>query len=217
MLDKTRCGKRHLSTSLAFMVFTVLGLNVVIEPPAIADGIPGVTLGTEDGRPAGSEASQAPSPQLPQPLVDQGISEPTSDPSSELYTEAMLAGYAATEAGDYAIALGEFQQALEARPGDRYALAAIENMETYLEELRQEAERRRRINNLQQILGVAIGANDWACAAATVDELVTLSPPESLDRARLVAYRGELSALIDARVDISSWSTVCPGSFNDGV
>ena len=195
MIRKPLPRALNVQVTLTFVIFTTLGLNLAIKPVAIADGIPGVVHGTETGAEAGPD------------LGDQPITSPAED----AYTEAMLAGYAAAEAGNYETALTNFQEALEARPGDRYALAAIENMETYLAQQRVQAERRQRFVSLQQTLDQAIQASDWACAAATVDELITFVPPDSLERARLVAYRGELSALIDARVDIDNWSTVCPG------
>lgn len=195
MTNKPLPRSLNLRATLAFIIFTTLGLNVVFKTTAVADGIPGVVHGTETGSQTGPDFGD----------------QPITTPAEDAYTEAMLAGYAAAEAGDFQAALNSFQQALEERPGDRYALAAIENMETYLAQQRVQAERRQRFISLQQTLDQAIQASDWACAAATVDELITFVPPDSLERARLVAYRGELSALIDARVDIDNWSTVCPG------
>ncbi|MBE7383120.1 MAG: hypothetical protein F6J95_017110 [Leptolyngbya sp. SIO1E4] len=180
-----------IQTSFALILSTALGITLGIAP-AIADGIPGVTLGTETG-------AETPGPQ------------PVTTPADDTYTEAMLVGYAAAEQGDFQTALINFQRALEARPGDQYALAAIANMETYLEQQRQEAIRRQRLVDLQVVVESAVQASDWACAAASVDEMITLVPTDSLDRSRLVAYRGELSALLDARADIDNWSTICPG------
>lgn len=190
---------KPIQSSLALVIFTSLGFNLVLGPSAIADGIPGVVHGTSTGDAPSPGSSTAPAEQ------------PITSPASNAYTDAMLIGYAAAEAGDYQTALINFQRALEARPGDKYALAAIENMETYIAQERIEAERRQRFTDLQQTLDQAITVSDWACAAVTVDELVTLVPPESLERARLVAYRGELSSLINAGADVDNWSTVCPG------
>jgi len=182
----------HLSLIPAWigMATVVISSSLWMNRPAIADGIPGQTFGTETGEPtdpaAGGDAANS-------------------------YTQAMLVGYAAAEQGDYQTALINFRRALEARPGDRYALDAIANMEAYIEQQRQAAARRQRIIDLQGRIDAATQARDWACAAASVDELITLVPPNSLDRSRLVAYRGELSALLDARADIENWSTVCPG------
>ena len=191
MVNKILCFQ--VQTSLAFIIFTILGLNLVIERWAIADGIPGVTLGTETG------------------TEGRGPSQPISTTDNNAYTQAMLAGYAAAEVGNYEVALVKFQQALTERSGDKYALAAIANMETYIRRRRELAARRQRMIDLQGLVDTAIQSKDWACAATSIDELMTLVPANSLDRSRLVAYRGELSALLDARADIEHWSTVCPG------
>ncbi|MEL6380972.1 MAG: hypothetical protein AAFQ89_00575 [Cyanobacteria bacterium J06626_18] len=188
----------NIQNTLALVIVTTIGISIAWKPAAIADGIPGVVFGDETGS-GGDIGTTEPTEQ------------PITSPAPNAYTEAMLAGYAAAEIEDYQTALINFQRALEERPGDRYALAAIENMEAYIAQQRAEAERRRRFADLQQTLDQSIQASDWACAAVTVDELVTLVPPESLERARLVAYRGELSNLIDARADVNNWSTVCPG------
>lgn len=45
------------------------------------------------------------------------------------YTEVMIAGYQAFDRQEYAIALQHFQTALEYRPGDYYALKAIDNVQ----------------------------------------------------------------------------------------
>jgi hypothetical protein len=127
------------------------------------------------------------------------------------YTEAMLMGYSAAEVRDWHTALINFRRALAARPGDRYALAAIANMEAYIAQERILAARRQRAIDLQATLADAVAIGDWACAAASVDELVTLVPPNSLDRARLVTYRGEITGFIEARDRVENWSTVCPG------
>ena len=118
---------------------------------------------------------------------------------SQAYTNAMLAGYAAAERKDYQTALINFRRALAARPGDRYASAGIRNMETYSAQERAEAAKQAEIARLE------------TCAAASVDRLIELVPPNSADRARLIAYRGELTGLIQSRANLDQWSTVCPG------
>jgi tetratricopeptide (TPR) repeat protein len=130
---------------------------------------------------------------------------------SQAYTNAMLAGYAAAERKDYQTALINFRRALAARPGDRYASAGIRNMETYSAQERAEAAKQAEIARLETILPRAVAASDWACAAASVDRLIELVPPNSADRARLIAYRGELTGLIQSRANLDQWSTVCPG------
>jgi tetratricopeptide (TPR) repeat protein len=131
--------------------------------------------------------------------------------AAQRYTQAMLVGYAAADQGDYHTALINFRRALKARPGDRYARAAIRNMEAFIAQERAEAAKRAEIDRLEGTLARAVAANDWACAAASVDRLVELVPPTSTDRARLVAYRGELTGLIQSRDNLDQWSTICPG------
>ena len=135
----------------------------------------------------------------------------SEDTSAEMYEQAMRIGYAATEQQDYQTALINFRRALEARPGDRYATAAIGNVESYIERIRAEAARKREIQTLQTQLNEAATEQDWVCATAIVDRLITLVPTNSIERGRLVAYRGQLSGLLDARTDSDNWSTVCPG------
>lgn len=130
---------------------------------------------------------------------------------SQSYRYAMLAGYSAAEREDYHTALINFRRALGFRPGDRYATAAIRNMETYIARERAEAAKLAEIEQRQETLAEAVAASDWACAAASVDRLVVLIPPDSADRARLIAYRGELTGFIQARANLDQWSTVCPG------
>ena len=48
------------------------------------------------------------------------------------YNTNMEAGYDATEANDYELALQSFNAALALRPGDYYATQAIQNVQTYL-------------------------------------------------------------------------------------
>ena len=135
----------------------------------------------------------------------------TKQTAAQRYTTAMLVGYAAAEQRDYHTALINFRRALAERPGDRYALAAIRNMEAYIAVDRAEAAKRAEIARLETTVATAVAASDWACAAASVDRLVELVPPTSPDRARLIAYRGELAGMIASRANLEQWSTVCPG------
>ena len=182
--------------SIRRLILTLLALASFGCPVAIADGIPGVTFGTETGAdPAPPAAADA----------------PVTETAPNLYTQAMLVGYAAEEQGDYQTALINFRRALAERPGDSYALRAIANVESYIAAERRELARQQRLATLRQRIDTAVTVQDWACAAATVDEMITLVPPNSLDRSRLVTYRGELSSLLDARTNIEQWSSVCPG------
>lgn len=178
------------------VVMITLGLGLGAPAASLADGMPG-------GIPAAAPAAPAPAataaPAAPTP----------AGPSA--YTQAMEIGYAAAAQGDYQTALINFRRALALRPGDPYARQAASNMENYIAEQR-EAARRREIAALQSQLETAVGQRDWACAAATVDRLTTYFAATSLERARLVAYRGEISGFLSARTDIENWSTVCPGT-----
>jgi tetratricopeptide (TPR) repeat protein len=189
---KPRCPTVH--TSLLLIGLMAMSLGSGMGRSAIADGIPGVTMGTETGAP----------PTTAEP-------NETVDNRNQAYTQAMLIGYAAAEQEDYHTALINFRRALNERPGDRYALAAIANMETYIARQRQEAARKRQLVALQDRVEVAVSARDWACAAATIDEMIMLVPANSLEKTRLVTYRGELSSLLDAREDAEQWSSICPG------
>lgn len=189
MPQTVRPTPQHLCVLIAA---SILG-GAFMGKAAIADGIPGVTLGTETGAPT-EQATPV-----------------TENADDAVYTQAMLIGYAAAEQKDYQTALINFRRALAERPGDRYALAAIANMESYIAQERQEIARQQRLAALRSQVETAVSANDWACAAATVDEMITLVPANSLQRSRLVTYRGELSSLIDTRANIEQWSTVCPG------
>lgn len=168
----------------------LLGLGLFGVQPALADGMPGGTATSPSPTAAEGEASEA---------------------DDEAYTRAMEIGYAAAEAGDFHTALINFRRALAARPGDRYAEAAIENMEAYIEQARRAEARRQRIVELQALIQEAVSFQDWACAAASLDELISLLPPDAPDRPRLVTYRGEIAGLIDARNGVNAWSSVCSG------
>jgi hypothetical protein len=182
------------------VTLAAIALSAVSGPKAIADGIPGVTFGTETGADGTTGAETSP---------PDNTATPNAAPS--FYTQAMLVGYAAEEQGDYQTALINFRRALAERPGDRYALRAIANVESYIAQQRREIARQQRLATLRQQVDTAVAAKGWACAAATVDEMITLVPANSLERSRLVTYRGELSSLLDARSDIDQWSGICPG------
>ena len=145
------------------------------------------------------------------PVKAASIDTPPTKDDQQAYTNAMLIGYAAAEQGDYNTALINFRRALSARPGDKYALDAIDNMETYIAQERAEAQKRAEIERLQDVLSRAVQSNDWACAATSVDRLVQLVPPNSVDRDRLIAYRGEIGGLIESRANLDQWSTICLG------
>ena len=139
------------------------------------------------------------------------LQAPVEDTAAEMYERAMRIGYAATEQQDYQTALINFRRALAAHPGDRYAITAIRNVESYIQRIRAEEARKRELEMLQTQLNEAATEQDWICATAIVDRLITLVPTNSIERGRLVAYRGQLSGLLDARTDSDNWSTVCPG------
>ncbi|NJL85699.1 MAG: hypothetical protein HC886_06510 [Leptolyngbyaceae cyanobacterium SM1_1_3] len=134
--------------------------------------------------------------------------------SAAAYARAMQIGYAATGQGDYQTALINFRRALVARPGDRYATAAIANVESYIAQIRAIEERNRRVEESQAMIDEAVAAQDWVCAAASVDTLITLVPADSIERGRLVAYRGELAGLLRARASLENWSTVCDANID---
>ncbi|MEO1590151.1 MAG: hypothetical protein AAFU71_02540 [Cyanobacteria bacterium J06632_22] len=131
-----------------------------------------------------------------------------SKQTEDSYTRYMRLGYAYTNQFDYNTALINFRRALAARPGDPYATTAVANTEFYIERDRA-AHRQREIDRLEAQLSSAGEQEDWVCAAATVDELITYTQPNSFERRRLQGYRGELTGLMDARANLDSWSTVC--------
>jgi tetratricopeptide (TPR) repeat protein len=146
------------------------------------------------------------SPGLSTP-VETGAKETETAPE-DAFSRAMRIGYAATAQRDYHTALINFRRALQLNPDDPYAQAAVENVEFYIERDRM-AIIQREINALETRLAAANEAKDWVCAAATVDELITYTESNSLNRQRLLGYRGELSGLLDARANLAAWSTVC--------
>ena len=130
------------------------------------------------------------------PVMAVVLAQAAEETPTYTYAEAMAIGYAATDARDYQTALINFRRALAERPGDIYATTAIRNVDLYI---------------LQDLLNRAVAQKDWICAAQSVDQIITRVPPNSLERSRLVSYRGELTSLIENQVNLENWSSVCPG------
>lgn len=124
------------------------------------------------------------------------------------FDQLMSIGYRASKQGDFNTALINFRRALAIRPGQPYAAAAADNMVYYIQYERM-SERRRAISQLEARLAKAQAQKDWVCAATTIDQLTTYTQPDSLNRERLIGQRGEVSGLLDARIDSDRWSTVC--------
>lgn len=124
------------------------------------------------------------------------------------FDQLMSIGYRASKQGDFNTALINFRRALAIRPGQPYAAAAADNMAYYIRYERM-SERRRAISQLESRLVKAQAQKDWVCAATTLDQLTTYTQPDSLNRERLIGQRGEVSGLLDARMDSDRWSTVC--------
>jgi tetratricopeptide (TPR) repeat protein len=124
------------------------------------------------------------------------------------FDQLMNVGYAASRQGDFNTALINFRRALALRPSNSYAAAAADNMIYYIEHARVTA-RQWEITQLETRLTNAINQKDWVCAATTLDELTMYTKPDSLNRARLVGQRGEVTGRLDARLDHEAWSTVC--------
>ena len=124
------------------------------------------------------------------------------------FKQAMNVGYAASRQGDFNTALINFQRALMLRPGNPYAAAAADNMAYYIQYERVST-RQSAIDRLYARLSTATTQRDWVCAATTLDQLTTYTQPNSLNRERIVGQRGEVSGLLDARIDHERWSTVC--------
>ena len=136
--------------------------------------------------------------------------EPPSQPThAQLsFDQLMDIGYAASRQGDFHTALINFRRALVLRPNQPYAAAAAENMAFYIEHARITA-RQQTIDQLEARLLRAMAASDWVCAATTLDELTMYTEPNSLNRERLIGQRGEISGMLDARLNYNAWSTVC--------
>ena len=124
------------------------------------------------------------------------------------FEQLMSIGYRASKQGDFNTALINFRRALAMRPGQPYAAAAADNMAYYIRYERM-SERRRAISQLESRLVRAQTQKDWVCAATTLDQLTAYTQPDSLNRERLIGQRGEVSGLLDARIDSDRWSTVC--------
>lgn len=124
------------------------------------------------------------------------------------FEQLMSIGYRASKQGDFNTALINFRRALAVRPDHPYAAAAADNMAYYIRYERL-ADRRREISQLESRLARAQAQKDWVCAATTLDQLTMYTEPNSLNRERLVGQRGEVSGLLDARIDSERWSTVC--------
>ena len=124
------------------------------------------------------------------------------------FDQLMDIGYAASRQGDFHTALINFRRALVLRPNQPYAAAAAENMAFYIEHARITA-RQQTIDQLEARLLRATAASDWVCAATTLDELTMYTEPNSLNRERLIGQRGEISGMLDARLNYNAWSTVC--------
>ncbi|MEL6261605.1 MAG: tetratricopeptide repeat protein [Cyanobacteria bacterium J06626_6] len=129
-------------------------------------------------------------------------------PTGKTFEQLMDVGYAASRQGDFNTALINFRRALELRPNHPYASAAADNMTFYIEHARI-TRRQHAIDQLETRLTRAIEAKDWVCAATTLDQLTMYTAPNSLNRERLVGQRGEVSGLLDARLNHDAWSTVC--------
>ena len=132
----------------------------------------------------------------------------TSPGPALTFEQAMSIGYRASKQGDLNTALINFRRALALRPGHPYAAAAADNMAYYIRYERMTT-RRRAISQLEARLLRAQAQRDWVCAATTLDQLTTYTEPNSLNRERLIGQRGEVSGLLDARIDSDRWSTVC--------
>lgn len=148
---------------------------------------------------------------LPQPAIAnriQATPAPGLTTNGMTFEQAMQVGYAASRQGDFNTALINFQRALMIRPGHPYASAAADNMAYYIQHERF-AIRQRAISQLESRLAQATNQKDWVCAATTLDQLTTYTEPGSLNRERLIGQRGEVSGLLDARINHDRWSTVC--------
>ncbi|HEY9762918.1 MAG TPA: hypothetical protein V6D07_10355, partial [Trichocoleus sp.] len=181
---------------LMVLCFLTLGVWIGEQRLGWADGVPPGTAISQ------STNSQAANPQSTGATTPTGASAAPQQPAPpDAYTQAMLIGYAAEQQGDYHTALINFRRALAERPNDKYARAAVRNMQTYIARQRAAEERLRQIAALQVQLNTAVGQQDWACAAATVDRLTMYFPDTSPEQARLIAYRGELTGFLNERTN----------------
>jgi len=136
------------------------------------------------------------------------IAAPVASAHGMTFEQLMDIGYAASRQGDINTALINFRRALALRPNHPYAAAAADNMAYYIEHARISA-RQQEISQLEGRLARATAANDWVCAATTLDQLTMYTAPNSLARERLIGRRGEVSGLLDVRMNHEAWSTVC--------
>lgn len=141
-------------------------------------------------------------------LMAMMVTLPVSAAQPETFEQLMDVGYRASSQGDFNTALINFRRALVLRPNHPYASAAADNMAYYIEHARFSA-RQWEIDQLESRLARAVAANDWVCAATTIDELTMYTEPNSLNRERLIGQRGEVSGLLDMRLNHEAWSTVC--------
>jgi hypothetical protein len=188
----------RLATGLAITA----AITSAITPPAAAN-----PPASSTSSPARTTPSATPQPRT-QPNAAPRPSAPPATVAGLNFQQAMRVGYAASRRGDFNTALINFRRALIMRPGQPYAAAAADNMSYYLQHARV-SERQQVIDQLQTRLERATAQQDWVCAATTLDELVAYSEPDSLNRERLIGQRGEISGLLDARMDHERWSTIC--------
>ncbi len=157
---------------------------------------------------SGGEAIAQSSPSNGQSNRVQATPAPGLTTAGMSFKQAMNVGYAASRQGDFNTALINFQRALMLNPGNPYAAAAADNMAYYIQYERVST-RQSAIDRLYARLATATAQKDWVCAATTLDQLTMYTQPNSLNRERLIGQRGEVSGLLDARIDHESWSTVC--------
>lgn len=76
--------------------------------------------------------------------ADKSVANPTGMAQAQLYyNRYMQSGYTATRQRNYSAALNYFKQALQERPGDRYAALAVRNVETYISRDRRAGNKRK--------------------------------------------------------------------------
>ena len=175
-----RCSLRQV---FPWVIVAIAGAN-----PAIAQ-----SLASSVAHPVTSPVNHLPISQTKQALT---------------FDQLMNIGYAASRQGDFNTALINFRRALALQPNQPYAQAAADNMVYYIYYERT-APRRRAISQLEARLATATSQKDWVCAATTLDQLATYAEPNSLNQERLIGQRGEISGLLDARINYERWSTVC--------
>ena len=183
-----KLGQQAAASAIALMAF--IGAAVTAPPAKATDALQ-------------TKQNQTKQSQTKQSQIKQNQSGRTLT-----FDQLMDIGYRASKQGDFNTALINFRRALAVRPGQPYAVAAAENMAYYIRYERM-TERRRAISQLEARLARAQAQKDWVCAATTLDQLTTYTEPNSLNRERLIGQRGEVSGLLDARIDSDRWSTVC--------